>query len=676
MADNVAITAGSGTTIATDDCTTGHVQVVKLAYGADGDRTQVAADADGLLVNLGANNDVTVTGTVTANLAAGTNNIGDVDVLTVPAPLSTTGGGTEATALRVTIATDSTGVLSVDDNGSTLSIDDGAGSITVDNGGTFAVQVSSISAGDNNIGNVDIVTMPATVTEDAPSSGGETAILIAGVRNDAAASKTSLDGDFGNIAIDAAGRVGVADLGGSISVDDNAGSLTIDNAALSVTGGGVEASALRVTLASDSTGVLSVDDNGASLTVDNSTLSVVGNGTAATAMRVTVASDSTGSIAVTNAGTFAVQATLQASTNTTEVVGDAAHDAPASGNPVLGGGYASAAAPTSVSLDGDVVRSWHLLNGAQATVITAAGALIGGDATNGLDVDVTRLPAPLTTTGTGTEATALRVTIATDSTGVLSVDDNGASLTVDNGGTFAVQDSEKVADNGGFTDGTTKVLPAGFIYDEVAGTALTENDVGAARMDVKRAMIGVIEDATTRGQRAAVSSAGALSTAPAGNVAHDAADSGNPVKIGLKAESSPKGITLVADGDRTDAYADLDGIQITKIGTANGDLISERIADTGGTSTAFTNFSAVASTRNYVTAIAVFNSSAGACYVDFRDGTGGSVLWTMYCPAGGGSVITSAIPLFKTTANTALAYDVSGATTTCYINVSGYQSKA
>jgi hypothetical protein len=59
MADNVDITAGSGTTIATDDCTTGQVQLVKLAYGADGDRTQVAADADGLLVNLGANNDVT-----------------------------------------------------------------------------------------------------------------------------------------------------------------------------------------------------------------------------------------------------------------------------------------------------------------------------------------------------------------------------------------------------------------------------------------------------------------------------------------------------------------------------------------------------------------------------------------------------------------------------------------
>jgi hypothetical protein len=69
VADNVDITAGTGTTIATDDCTTGQVQLVKLAYGADGNRTHVPADADGLLVNLGTNNDIS--GTVTAN--AGTN---------------------------------------------------------------------------------------------------------------------------------------------------------------------------------------------------------------------------------------------------------------------------------------------------------------------------------------------------------------------------------------------------------------------------------------------------------------------------------------------------------------------------------------------------------------------------------------------------------------------------
>lgn len=46
MADNVAITAGSGTNIATDEVTgTGeHVQVVKLAISTDGSRTAIPAD--------------------------------------------------------------------------------------------------------------------------------------------------------------------------------------------------------------------------------------------------------------------------------------------------------------------------------------------------------------------------------------------------------------------------------------------------------------------------------------------------------------------------------------------------------------------------------------------------------------------------------------------------------
>lgn len=74
------------------------------------------------------------------------------------------------------------------------------------------------------------------------------------------------------------------------------------------------------------------------------------------------------------------------------VGGSVAHDGVAtSANPVLGGAYASAAAPTAVSADGDAVRLWALRNGAQAVNVTAAGALIGGDATNGLDVDVTRM---------------------------------------------------------------------------------------------------------------------------------------------------------------------------------------------------------------------------------------------------------------------------------------------
>jgi hypothetical protein len=44
----------------------------------------------------------------------------------------------------------------------------------------------------------------------------------------------------------------------------------------------------------------------------------------------------------------------------------------------------------------------------------------------------------------------------------------------------------------------------------VAGTALTENDIAAPRIDSKRATVTTLEDATTRGQRASVSAGGAL----------------------------------------------------------------------------------------------------------------------------------------------------------------------
>lgn len=52
MADNVPITAGAGTNIATDDAGAGgHVQIVKLAIGTDGSAVVIPADSDGLKVN-------------------------------------------------------------------------------------------------------------------------------------------------------------------------------------------------------------------------------------------------------------------------------------------------------------------------------------------------------------------------------------------------------------------------------------------------------------------------------------------------------------------------------------------------------------------------------------------------------------------------------------------------
>jgi hypothetical protein len=52
MADGVAITAGSGTTILTDETASGHVQVVKLAIATDASATLIPADATlGITVN-------------------------------------------------------------------------------------------------------------------------------------------------------------------------------------------------------------------------------------------------------------------------------------------------------------------------------------------------------------------------------------------------------------------------------------------------------------------------------------------------------------------------------------------------------------------------------------------------------------------------------------------------
>jgi len=77
--------------------------------------------------------------------------------------------------------------------------------------------------------------------------------------------------------------------------------------------------------------------------------------------------------------------------------------------------------------------------------------------------------------------------------------------------------ASSVVDNAAFTDGVGRVTPSGYIFDEVAGTSLTENDAAAARIDSKRAQIQVIEDGTTRGIRAAVKapSTAAVSTDPA-----------------------------------------------------------------------------------------------------------------------------------------------------------------
>ena len=98
------------------------------------------------------------------------------------------GGGTEATALRVTLANDSTGVVSIDDN---------AGSITVDNGGTFAVQAAQSGTWTVQPGNTANTT-PWLVTQTPATSGGLTTYhLVSAATTNATVVKASAGQVFG-----------------------------------------------------------------------------------------------------------------------------------------------------------------------------------------------------------------------------------------------------------------------------------------------------------------------------------------------------------------------------------------------------------------------------------------------------------------------------------------------
>ena len=90
----------------------------------------------------------------------------------------------------------------------------------------------------------------------------------------------------------------------NLSAIDNAVLDTIvsNTGAAAVVGPGVEATAQRVTIASDSTGVLSVDDNGGSLTVDNAGITTIAGAVAGTEMQVDIVASATIAVDATGQG--------------------------------------------------------------------------------------------------------------------------------------------------------------------------------------------------------------------------------------------------------------------------------------------------------------------------------------------------------------------------------------
>lgn len=172
MADNIIVTpAVTGTTIGADDVGGVLIQRVKVTQGVDGVATDVSS-ANPLPVSVASipSHAVTNAGTFsvqnTSATPAGTNNIGDVDVLTINGVAPAFGTGVRgATVQRVTIATDDSVPVTI------ASVPSHA----VTNAGTFAVQAAGDIANDAaDSGSPQKVGGVATITEQtAVSASGD-----------------------------------------------------------------------------------------------------------------------------------------------------------------------------------------------------------------------------------------------------------------------------------------------------------------------------------------------------------------------------------------------------------------------------------------------------------------------------------------------------------------------
>ena len=200
------------------------------------------------------------------------------------------GNGTAATALRVTVASDSTGVLSVDDNGSSL---------TVDNAGLTELA----AAINSNQVDVNLVASAATVTVDLGANNDVTIDNSSIVHVDDAAftlgtsAGVMMMGFAGTQSVDANDAAALAcDTDGALHISDGGNSITVDGTVTANAGTNLNTSALAL------------ESGGNLATIAGDTTSIDGKMTAgegvkgAAVQRVTVATDDT---LVTNSTTIA-----------------------------------------------------------------------------------------------------------------------------------------------------------------------------------------------------------------------------------------------------------------------------------------------------------------------------------------------------------------------------------
>jgi hypothetical protein len=272
------------------------------------------------------------------------------------------------------------------------------------------------------------------------------------------------------------------------------------------------------------------------------------------------------------------------------------------------------------------VQYVKLMNGTDA-----ATDVIPGDATNGLDVDVTRCALP-----SGASTAANQTTIIGHLDGV-----EGLLTTID-------------ADTGALAacaSGTELQV------DVVAALPAGDNNIG--NVDVV-----TLPNVTL--------AAGTNTNEVVGDAAHDAAIAGNPVRIGLRGMSAD--YTAVASGDTADALASLTGKQVVLPYAVPGASWSyaspAAVTDTADDEA---KAAGAAGVRHYITGVQVFNGhDTVGTEVVIKDGT--TVLWRGWAEQTGGGCSAKFDPPLRGTAATAV--NVANITTgsSTYFNLQGYSA--
>lgn len=387
MADNIAITAGSGTTVATDDVSSAHYQKVKLADGTDGSSTMVGdgsgripvvgAAADGAAV---AGNPVLVAGQDGTNAQSLlTDSSGRMAVIGAAADGAAVAGnpiliagqdGTNAQSIK----TDSSGELQVDvlTMPNTTVVGAAADGAAVSGNpvliaGQDGTNTQSIKTDTNGELQVDVLTLPNATVVGAAADGAAVSgnpVLIAGQDGTNAQS----------ISTNASGHINIAD-GGNVITVDGSGTFTTSDTATQVDDAAFTPATGRVLMIGaelDNTLPDSVDegDGGALRMSANRNLFVnirdnAGNERglnidASGNANVIAAANSgvdIGDVTINNAsGASAVNIqdggnsiTIDGTVTASNTAGDVAHDGADSGNPVKVGAKAVNAEPTAVA---------------------------------------------------------------------------------------------------------------------------------------------------------------------------------------------------------------------------------------------------------------------------------------------------------------------------------------